>query len=417
MQSQTKKRLCKPLDSLLRVHQVTISKPRDQMLQLDTVPVGAEFSKPMTNVLLRYDTSVDRWQVFVDEDLMYVGSDLTRRHLFEGPRYRGWLQLASGLPAGGDVNDAVVWVLNQLESQLRSAAPRKLKRRFESAAHTSLEEDPSAGDSTDQCEPPDAEEKLDPLAQLDGRIARLVDPRELDALKMEPTSTQSDAIMLTAESVLRPLAPNCPLLMGPAGVGKTMVARLAARELSRRGLIRHVVEVSGAAMCAGPIFLAERDERLRSTLDSLLQIDEALVILEQFDLILSRSSAAASILSDCLDQGARIIAVARAEFSPGAKRSPQLQRRVEPCVLLPPDHRDLADILRRQWSEHPLQNQLELSPHVLPLVNEHSRQRVGANPAAAIGLLEAVLHRAAFAGRRCVGGDDVFHLVRQPAKS
>ncbi len=96
MQSQTKKRLCKPLDNLLRVHQVTISKPRDQMLQLDEVPVGADFSKPMTNVLFRYDTSADLWQVFVDEDLRYLGSDLPRQRLFEGPQYRGWLQLASG---------------------------------------------------------------------------------------------------------------------------------------------------------------------------------------------------------------------------------------------------------------------------------------------------------------------------------
>ncbi len=99
------------------------------------------------------------------------------------------------------------------------------------------------------------------------------------------------------------------------------------------------------------------------------------------------------------------------------KRSPQLRRRIEPCVLPPPDHRDMAEILRRQWEQHPLREQLELSPHVLPLVNEHSRHREGANPAAATGLLEAVLHRAAFSGRRCVGGDDVFHLVRQAGKS
>ncbi len=185
-----------------------------------------------------------------------------------------------------------MWTLNQLESNLRSAAPRKLKRRFESADQTSFQGDPPV----ESLERLDRHDSLDPLAQLDSRIARPVDPSELETLKMEPTSTQADTIILAAESVLRPLAPNCPLLMGSAGVGKTMVARFAARELSRRGLVRQVVEVSGAAICAGPIFLAERDERLRGTLDSLLQIEGALVILEQFDLILSRSSVAASIL-------------------------------------------------------------------------------------------------------------------------
>lgn len=418
MQSQTKKRLSKPLDTFLRAHHVHISKPRDQMLQLDQVPVGASFSKPMTNVLLRYETAEDLWQVFVDEDLRYQGSDLDRRRLFEGPRHRGWLQLLSGLPPGGDVNDAVVWILTQLESQLRAAAPRKLKRRFESAETTSAADESAPCESQPACEASDVSARLDPLAQLDGRVARQIDLGELEAVKLQPTAAQADAMILAAETVLRPVAPNCPLLMGPAGVGKTMVARRAAVELLRRGLVRHVIEVSGAALCAGPIFLGERDERLRSTLGSLLEIEQALVILEQFDLVLSRSVVAASLLSDCLDRGAKIIGVARAEFSSvSAKRASQLQRRIEPCLLTTPDRHDVAEILRRQWAEHPLHDQLELSPHVLSLVSEHSQHRVGANPAAAIGLLEAVINRAAFSGRRCVGGDDVFHLVGPAAKS
>jgi hypothetical protein len=108
-----------------------------------------------------------------------------------------------------------------------------------------------------------------------------------------------------------------------------------------------------------------------------------------------------------------VIGVARAEFSPDRlKRCSQLRRRIEPCVLLPPDHADVAEILRRRWAGHSLADQIELSQNVLPLVNKYSSGRLGVNPGSAIGLFEAVLNRADFSGQRCVGPDDVFHLVR-----
>jgi hypothetical protein len=400
MSKQAQVSLSKPIDDLLRSHDVRISQPREQMLQLNDVPVGPAFSQPMTNVLLRFDASAVCWQVFVDENLRYLGSVASRKQVFCGSRRRGWLRLASNLDAVGDVNDTIVWVLNQLESDLRSVAPQALKRRLESADRAAVENRP--GQQPDH-----------PLPGLDSRVARLVEPCELESLCMEPTSAQADAIMLAAESVLRPVAPNLPLLMGRSGVGKTMVAQHAAGELSRRGLVSQVVEISGAAVCAGPIFLPERDERLRETLDSLAQIGGALVILEQFDLVLSRSVVAASILSGFVDSGIRVIGVARAEFSPNRlKRCSQLRRRIEPCVLLPADHADVAEILRRRWAGHSLADQIELSQNVLPLVNKYSSGRLGVNPGSAIGLFEAVLNRADFSGQRCVGPDDVFHLVR-----
>jgi hypothetical protein len=375
------------------------------MLQLDDVPVGADFRQPMTNVLLRHNASADNWQVFVDEDLQYVGVDPRRKRVFDGSRYRGWLRLSSNLAAGRDVNDTIMWTLNQLESGIRSVAPQELKKRFESADCAAFEN-------------PQGQQPTDSLACLDSRVARLVEPAELEGLSIEPTSEQSDALILVAESVHRPVAPNCPLLMGPSGVGKTTVARLAGRELSRRGLVTRVVELRGAAVCAGPIFVPERDERLRSILEVLAQIGDVLVILEQFDLVLAKSSVAASLLSDCLDHGTRVIGVARAEFLPDRlKRFAQLRRRIEPCVLQPPDYSDVAEILRQRWASHSLSEAIELSPNVLPLVNKYSAGRLGANPASAIGLFEAVLNRAAFSGHRCVGPDDVFHLLRRANNS
>lgn len=405
MPMQARQNVNKQLDALLRVHHVIISQPHAQMLRLDNVPVGADFRQPMTNVLLRHIASGDNWQVFVDEDLQYVGTDPHRKRIFDGSRHRGWMRLSASLSAGGDVNDTIVWTLNQLESGIRSVAPQELKKRFESFDRASIEN-------------PRGQKPSDPLACLDSRVARLVEPAELEGLSIEPTSHQSDALILAAESVHRPVAPNCPLFMGPSGVGKTAVARLAARELSRRGLVSRVVEIRGAAVCAGPIFVPERDERLRGILEGLAQIGDVLVILEQFDLVLAKSSVAASLLSDCLDRGMRVIGVARAEFPPARmKRFAQLRRRIEPYVLQPPDSGDVAEILRHRWASHSLSEAIELSPNVLPLVNKYSADRLGANPASAIGLFEAVLNRAAFSGHRSVSPDDVFHLLRHADNS
>jgi len=401
MKKQTiTKELNSQLGDLLRLHHVTVSQPHERILQLDDVPVGDSFNQPVTNLLVRQDSRRDRWQVFVDETLKYLGTDLARQQLFQGSQHRGWLLLSQRF-AAGDVNDAIVWALNMLDSGLRSVAPEELRDRFESTDQE--------GEGLS-----DASASSDLLDGLDQRVAKLLKPAALELSPVIPTSSQADAIALTAETVMRSVAPNMPLLMGRSGVGKTTVARFAANELIQRGLVSKVVEVSAGAICAGQIFVPERDERLRATIDAVASVTGVVCIVEQIDLILARSSAAASIIADALDIGARFIGVARPEFNPSRlRRSSQLLRRIQPCVLQEPDFAETAEILRRRCANHDLSGDTELAPSVLPMVNRYSTQRPGSNPAAAIGLLEAVLNRAAFSGQRCVGPDDILHLMHQ----
>ena len=387
------------LERVLKLHQIAVSQPRESMLQLEAVPLGRDFNHPFTNVLLRQSISESVWQVFVDEDLVYTGDDPVRKKAFQGTRRRGWMQLAAGTSVKGSPNEAIVWFLIMAKSDLEHQATKELQ----------------SSDSSDEDDLPFAgNDQPNPLDLVDRRLARVLDIHDLNLQEVRPTATQLDAITLAAESVLRRLAPNCPLLMGPSGVGKTTVARLAAHELARRNLVQKVVEVRGSAICAGSIFWPERDERLRATLELLSADKHSLVIFEQFDLALARSDAASSLICDGLDFGIKMIVVARADCKTRTFcGSSDLCRRLEPQLLLPPDEEDLIDILKHRLEAHPHTQTIEVAPNVLPIVVELSRRRLGVNPGAALGLLEAVMNRAGFSGRDVVGPDDVYHLSPQ----
>ncbi len=385
------KQLNGQLGRLLKVNSVTCSQPKERMLQLDEVPVGAAFNHGSTNVLLCEDAKSGRWDVYVDEDLVYTGDNPKRQKVFQGIRSRGWRLLFVDTKLPPDINVVIVWVLQQLESKLRRLAPEALSCSFEALAG---QFDDGLG------------------AALDKRTCRLLHPHELVPSGLEPTLSQVDLNERAAETVLRGVAPNGPLLMGPAGVGKTTGARLAASELCRREIVQTVIEVRGSAICAGAVSQPERDERLRTILETYVDEPTTLLIVEQLDLALMRSAVAASLVAERLDQGLKMIAVASPQYNPRALRlGGQLQRRVEPCHLAPPDHGELTDILRQWMRRNRLAADLEMSVDVLPLVARLSSRRAGANPAAAVGLLAAVMNRAVFSGGRCVGPDDVFHLV------
>ena len=157
-----------------------------------------------------------------------------------------------------------------------------------------------------------------------------------------------------AETVTRGAAPQCPLLLGPSGCGKTAVARAAAGELAGRGLVRRLLDVHGAAVCSGAIFWPERDEKLRQTLEAVLASGDVLLLMEEFDLAIARSEAAAALVAEALDRGLKLIAVSRPEMSlKQLGKTPHLARRLEPIAAGEPDREELFSILRGHVAEHP----------------------------------------------------------------
>src|SRR6516162_442033 len=380
------------LSQVLSDNQVQVVQPRSHLVQLAAVPVGLDFNKTCSNVLFRRRTEQNTWDAFVDEDLSYTGRDATKARLFSGAGQRRWLALIPPTPLPDDINEAIVRVLAWLDSPMCNQLSLVQKAPVLSR-------------------PGELEPALD-------RHARFLTEEELGEPFLEPLSCQAEAVLRTAEIVTRSLLPVSPLLWGPSGCGKTRVARWAAARLVRKGLVSAVLEVRAASLCAGAMIWPERDERLRQILDLLLARKKTLVLLEQADLALMRSEIAHALFADGLDRGLHIIGIARPEFTPEwLTAGCSLERRVELVPVRQPEIAELRHLLEQHLEEHPLAKQRELAEAIIPAVLTLAKRRPGANPAAALGLLDAVLNHAAWTERQCIGPDDVFHLIDNDSDS
>jgi len=374
------------LSQVLSDNQVQVVQPRSHLIQLAAVPVGLDFNKTCSNVLLRRRTEQNTWDAFVDEDLAYAGRDAEKARLFSGAGQRRWLALTPAAPLPDDINEAIVRVLAWLDSPMCNQLSLVQKAPVLSR-------------------PSELEPALD-------RHARFLTEEELGEPFLEPLASQAEAVLRTAEIVTRKLTHLSPILWGPSGCGKTRVARWAASRLVRKGKVTAVLEVRAASLCAGAMIWPERDERLRQILDLLLGHKKTLVLLEQADLALMRSEIAHALFADGLDRGLRIIGVARPEFTPEwLAAGCSLERRAELVQVGQPEAPELCHLIEQHLKGHPLAKGRELAAEVVPTILALSSRRPGANPAAALGLLDAVLNHAHWADRQCIGPDDVFHLI------
>lgn len=372
---------------VLREHAVQVATPQEEMLELKAVQAGPGYTKPRTNLLLRRLPELGQWEVFVDEDFYYTGEDDRRRRLFCGMRASQWLSLTPPEPIEGDVNQALLRALEWLDSPLRdqmAASP------------------PVPGERPRR-------EPLDP--QL-ARVGRLLTRRELERRAIEPTVAQAEAISRIAEVAIRCIAPACAVVCGPSGCGKTASVATAALRLLARHVVGEVLQLSGAAIASGAVFPPQRDERLRQVLELAHARPGTLVVLEQFDLVVRHSETASCLIVESVDRGLKLVGIASSEFTPKDLESCDvLARRAEPVVLGPPEPGEQRDILLRRLRSHPLTAQVEVAPEVVPTVLLLARLRHGANPGAALALLDAGLTRAAWSGMPLLSPDDLYGLV------
>jgi hypothetical protein len=357
------------------------------MLQLNGVVAGPHFTKPRTNLLV-CDRGRGVWEVFVDEDFYYVGPDADRRRLFCGAKQSRWLALATDEPVTGNLDRAVLCGLEFIDSPLQNAWRK----------YGDLRED--------QLAPPRAV-----LKRLEA-FGRLLNVEQLRTPFVHPTPAQEERVACVVETVCRNRSPTCPLILGGAGSGKSTIARLAAARLLELGVERRVLLVHGAAVCAGMIFPPQRDERLGKALEAALHAGDVLVVLEQFDLALGQSRVAASLAADALDAGLKMIVVADENgWREGGAQHDELRRRVQNLPPAPLPMEEIGMILQARMDEHPLAEQVEAAPGLLPTVIKQAHWMPGENPSAALGLLEAVLTRASRESRTLIGPDDVYHVV------
>jgi hypothetical protein len=369
----------------LQQHDVLLTEPRDQMLQLSGVVVGSSFSKHRTNVLLRRRGLGD-WDMFVDEDLCYLGSKRERQKLFCGPGSCSWRKLDLRRSLRGDVNQAIIAALGCLQSPLRRGMlGRPVRRNSLQATST-------------------------PRLSLGSRDVT-------HGPTIVATPTQCDLVDRVAETVCRGIPPTCPLIIGPPGCGKTTIGQRAASALVERGLARSVLCVSGAEISSQALSRPDRDQQLAGTLRLLLDDPDRVIVIEHVDYLFDRSLVAAALVADALDQGLRAIGVASCygeELEIGDHQG--LRRRLDPVFVPSLEPTEVDDIVQRRLATHPLAVRLEVAPDVLPAVVRLSRNGWGAQPGGALGLLEAVLMHAAWVRRKCVGPDDVYHLCTAEAE-
>lgn len=375
------------LVKVLDAHQIQVVEPHAQMLQLNGVLAGPNFTKQRTNMLL-CDRGRGVWEVFVDEDFYYLGPDADRRRLFCGVKQARWLALAADEPVTGNLDRAVLSGLEMIDSPLQNAWRK----------YGDLQEEQNA--------PPKA------LLKRLETFGRVLSVEHLRTPQVRLTPAQAERVQCVVETVCRDRSPACPLIVGGAGSGKSTIAREGAARLLELGVERRVLLVHGAAVCAGMIFPPQRDERLGKAFEAALHAGDVLVILEQFDLALGQSRVAASLAADALDAGLKMIVVAdESGWQEGGAQCDELRRRVQPIPPAPLPMEEIGMILKGRLDEHPLADQLETGPDLLPTVIKQSHWMPGENPGAALGLLEAVLTRASLEHRQLIGPDDVYHVV------
>jgi hypothetical protein len=301
------------------------------------------------------------------------------------------MRLRLTLPASHDPSEAVRECLRLLGSPILDRLP------------------PPAGGGPHRLPEPASTDNVSHLAAF----GEFFDPQQWS---IELTVPQRDIVSRIVSTVCRRLPPTCPILLGASGSGKTTLARCAAKQLLNRGEVQDVLLVYGSELTCGALFRSQRDACLQELLEAISEFPDTLLLIEQYQLAVGQSQTGASLLAAALDQGLRMIAVASPGLPLGMNSATELLRRVESIRVPTFDSCDVGALLKARLARHPAADKLEIAPEVLSTVMRVAEQRPGADPGAALGLLEAVLSDCKCRGVQCVGPDDVYGIAGSPSQ-
>ena len=367
----------------LRALEVDIERHGDDTLVLRRLPVCPSlFNKEHTNVLIKRTGNRSPFVVAVDEDLEYRGADGPLARLFaKAAKREGW-RILLVQPGGAEkhLNDAVESILRALGETgtmpIPAAAPRDADDRdtFPVAGAVNLTALERAGDP-----PP-----------VTGRAAEI---EEIAACLLRLTETRM------------------PLLTGAAGIGKTAVLRGAAKLLSSRRPECSLYAVDLGKLFAGTFLESERSALLAQTLEAAAADPRRIVALEHVELAVLQTNYGVYLVSDALDNGARLAATAFPEHLPEMLVEP-LARRLCPIEIREMGATDSLHALE-MWKERiAAHHSVDIDGHCLGASVAAAKRLEGYYPAKALSLLDAAAARASLAGTQVTGPEDVYYAAR-----
>lgn len=224
-----------------------------------------------------------------------------------------------------------------------------------------------------------------------------------------------------------------PVLTGHAGVGKTALVELLARELANGKAPKRLdgtrlFDLSMGKLVSGTRYRGEFEERFQAVMKGLRQAEPAILFIDEFHLVWGAGRAegapmdAANLLKPLINRGSlRIIGATTAEeYHRYIARDPALARRFEELRLEEPGEELLMNMVGKQREGLEAYHGITIPDSMLScaihLTNRHLPNRH--QPDKTISLLDSSAVRTANQGATDLSEDDLLHtLERQTGRS
>jgi ATP-dependent Clp protease ATP-binding subunit ClpC len=181
--------------------------------------------------------------------------------------------------------------------------------------------------------------------------------REVEEGRLDPAAGRQREIRRVI-TVLGRRQKNNPVLIGEPGVGKTAIVENLARRIHEgdvpstlRG--KRIVSLNIGGMVAGAMFRGQFEQRIKSILEELRQVDDVIVFIDELHTVVGAGAAegavgAADMLKPALARGEMrcIGATTLDEYRKHIEKDAALERRFQPVMVDEPSEEEAIEMLR-----------------------------------------------------------------------